>query len=175
MATNTSSSADARQHLDATLGLFDSGVAALSPTAARASIERWLDTLAGHDGLNDIATALGELRSELASTPINGDAVGRILTRLGERTTEAADGAEDDAVATKLQRLGGLLARAGGTLTGGGLPSPDAGTAEEEGVVQEQSSAAGPMPQGPDGANADVKDVNPNAASGTPGTKLDPK
>lgn len=175
MPTNASPSADARPQLDATLGLFDGGVAALSPTAARASIERWLNTLANHDGLNDVATALGELRAELASTPIDGDAVGQILGRLGERTTEAADGAEDDAVATKLRRLGGLLTRAGGTLTGGGLPSPRAGTAEEEGVVQEQSTAKGPMPQGPRGTNADIKDVNPNAASETPGTKFDPK
>jgi hypothetical protein len=175
MSTNASPSADVRQQLNATLGLFDGGVAALSPTAARATIERWLNTLADHDGLNDVATSLGELRAALASTPIDGAAVGEILGRLGERTTEAAQDAEDDAVATKLRRLGGLLSRAGGTLTGGGLPNPEAGTAEEDGVVQEQSSAAGPMPQGPDGANADVKDVNPNAASETPGTKFDPK
>lgn len=175
MPTNASPSADVRQQLDATLGLFDGGVAALSPTAARASIERWLDTLAAHDGLNDVATALGELRAALASKPIDGDAVGRILGRLGERTTDAADAAEDDAVATRLRRLGGLLTRAGGTLASGGLPSPRTGTADEEGVVQERSSAAGPMPQGPDGANADVGDVAPNAASRTPGTKFDPK
>lgn len=175
MPTNAFPSDDARQQLDATIGMFDGGVAALSPAAARATIERWLDTLADHDGLNDVATALGELRSELANTPIDGAAVGRVLDRLGARTTDAADEAEDDTVATKLRRLGGLLSRAGGALTSSGPVGPAAGTAEEEGVVQTQSTAQGPMPQGPDGANADVSDVGPNRPSGTPGTKFDPK
>lgn len=175
MPTNASPSDDVRQQLDATLGLFDGGVAALSPAAARATIERWLNTLADHGSLNDVATVLGELRAELADTPIDGDAVGRILGRLGERTTKAAGQAEDEAVAAKLQRLGGLLARAGGALTSGGAPSPQAGTAGEEGIVQERSTAKGPMPQGPDSTNADIGDVSPNRPSETPGTKFDPQ
>jgi hypothetical protein len=175
MPTNASPSDDVRQQLDATIGALEGGVTALSPTAARATIERWLNTLADHDDLNDVASALGELRAELAATPIDGDAVGRILGRLGTRTTEAADMTEDDATATKLQRLGGLLTRAGGVLLQGGPPSPETGTAEEAGVVQEHSTPKGPMPQGPDRADADVEGVNPNAASETPGTKLDPQ
>lgn len=175
MPTNTTPSDDVRQQLDATIGALEGGVTALSPTAARATIERWIDTLADHDGLNDIATALGELRAELAATPIDGDRIGRILGRLGTRTTAAAAEAEGDATATKLQRLGGLLTRAGGVLQQGGPPSPETGTAEEASVVQEQSTPKGPMPQGPDRASTDVEGVNPNADSETPGMKLDPK
>ncbi len=164
---------DARQQLDATLSFLDGGVAALSPAAARSTIERWLNTLADHDGMNDVATALGELRAALAATPIDGDEVGRILERLGARTTEAAADA-DDAVTSKLERLGGLLSRAGSALGRDGVPNPRVGTADDPGVVQENSSAAGPMPQGT-GTNADIKEVKPNAASHTPGTKFDPK
>lgn len=175
MPTNASQPTDARQQLDATLGALEGGVVALSPAAARATIERWLNTLADHDGLNDVATALGELRSALANMPIDGDEVGRILQRLGERTTAAADQADDDAVTSKLERLGGLLSRAGNALGRQSIPNPRMGTAGEPGVVQEQSTSQGPMPQGPDGTNADIGDVKPNAASGTPGTKFDPK
>lgn len=171
---NQNASSDARQHLDATLNVLDGGVAALSPAAARSTIERWLDTLAAHDGMNDIATALGELRAALAAKPIDGDAVGRILGRLGKRTTEAAGQADDEAVASKLERLGGLLSGAGSALGRGGVPNPRVGAANNPGVVQETSSAAGPMPQGT-GTNADIKEVKPNAASHTPGTKFDPK
>ena len=172
MSTHTSS--DARQQLEATINVLDGGVAALSPAAARSTIERWLDTLADHDGMNDVATALGELRAALAAKPIDGDEVGRILGRLGERTTEAAGEADDDAVTAKLERLGGLLTRAGSALGRDSVPNPRVGTADDAGVVQENSSAAGPMPQGT-GTNADIKDVKPNAASHTPGTKFDPK
>ncbi|MEP0547861.1 MAG: hypothetical protein ABJF88_13080 [Rhodothermales bacterium] len=171
---NSNQTTDARQQLDATLGVLDGGVAALSPAAARSTIERWLDTLADHDGMNGVATVLGELRAALAAKPIDGGEVGRILERLGEQTTEAADQADDDAVTSKIERLGGLLASAGRALGRSGVPNPRVGTADDPGVVQENSSAAGPMPQG-SGTNADIKDVKPNAASRTPGTKFDPK
>ncbi len=168
------SSTDARLHLDATLDALGSGVAALSPAAARATIERWLDVLADHDGLNDVATALGELRATLAATPIDGMNVGAILTRLGTRTAEATEHA-DAAVAPKLERLGGVLTKAGRALSRErDTVLPQAGTAEEDGVVQTNSEAAGPMPQGT-GTNAELGDVKTPAESGTPGTKFDPK
>ena len=136
------------QHLDATLNALNDGVTALSPAAARGTIERWLNVLADHQDLNDVATALGELRAALAATPIDGAEVGRILTRLGARTTEAAEDA-DDALASKLDRLGGMLSQAGRALgRGRATMPPQAGTAEEDGVVQTNSEAAGPMPQG---------------------------
>ncbi len=165
-------SSDARQHLDQTIDVLDSGVAALSPAAARGVIERWLNVLADHPELNDVATALGELRAALADLPLDAARIGPILGRLGSRTTDAADGAEDDATTAKLQRLGALLSRASDALGRDGAPAQP--TAAADGVVQQQSTPHGENPTNP-GGTAEVGGVGPNVPSETPGTKYDPK
>lgn len=169
---------DVRNQLDATVGVLEGGVAALSPAAARATIERWLDTLAAHDGLNDVASALGELRSALAATPIDAATVGPILSRLGERTTAAAEQADDEEVAERVRTLGGLLSHAGHAMQSRGGPSrtdEETGTAAPKGAVQTSTRGTGPMPQGPNrGAHTVEGDVGPARPSESPGRKFDP-
>ncbi|MDX1530358.1 MAG: hypothetical protein R3362_02410 [Rhodothermales bacterium] len=165
---------DARTQLDGTLSALEGGVTALSPAAARGTIERWLNTLAEHDGLNDVATALGELRDALAAPRLRAGTIGPILSRLGERTTAAAGQAEDDEVARRVRTLGRTLSRAGDALSGRGGPrrtDTDVGTAAGAGTGSAGRSA-GPIPQG---GRGDIGNVSPNRPSETPGTKYDPK
>lgn len=164
---------DARNQLEATISTLDEGIVALSPTAARGLIERWLNTLAEYPGLNDVATTLGELRAALADQPIDGDRVGELLRRLGARTTDAAAKADDDAVRTRIERLGSLLSKGGAALGASGEPPSRQEINASGEPVQQPSSPHGPNPPNP-GRKAEVGDVQGNASSGTPGQQYNP-
>jgi hypothetical protein len=162
MATGTP---EATIHLEATVVSLESGVTTLSPSAARGIIERWLTVLADYPDLNDVATALGELRAALLDQPIDGRRVAQVMARLGARTTRAASQSEDDDVAAHLERLGSLLSKAAARL-GATAPAEVRGPAD---APQQPSTHHGPSPQNT-GRKAQVGDVAADGASRTPGT-----
>jgi hypothetical protein len=110
---------DATGDLDATIAAAEGGLTSLAPGAAVSNIEMWQGRLraANNPALSTIADDLEELKTELGRSPINGTAVGSILSRVGERTTAAASGA-DPAVSQRITRLGTLLSQAGTQLGG---------------------------------------------------------
>ncbi len=113
--------------LDATLDALKNGVTSLSPPAALRSIDSWKAALSetGKPELTAIADGLAKLKAELTSGRLNGAAIGHLLVQLGAQTSAAGQAANHE----KVTRLGGLLGRAGQSLTGGGGPPADLGHA----------------------------------------------
>jgi hypothetical protein len=164
---------DPRAHLEATIITLDGGLPTLSPAAARGIIERWLSVLAEYPDYNDVASTLGQLREALTSTPIDGGEVADLLIRLGARTSQAAEGAEDDGSAELVARLGKLLSKGGQALAHSApLESREEVNASGE-PVQQPSTLHGQNPSNP-GRKANVGDVRGGASSGTPGLPHNP-
>jgi len=118
MGTMPGAAGDHTAKLDETIAAAEGGLTNLPANAAVSNIEGWENRLraAGDPALNPIADDLAQLRQELQRTPVDGAAVGRLLTRLGEQTSAAAAGA-DPAVSQRLNRLGNLLSQAGNQLS----------------------------------------------------------
>lgn len=139
---------DARTLLDAHLIALEGGLLAVSPARGRGMIERWLQVLADHPELADVAANLRALQAALSADPLDAPHVGSLLRRLGARTVQAAAAADDD-LRSQLERLGGLLTRTGEALAGLVPPSayevPDASGP----AVQQPSSLHGKNPANP--------------------------
>lgn len=100
--------------LDATVGALEKGVTDVPLSAGADTIDLWQTRLtdAGDPALTRIAATLGELRTLLAAQPVDGAAVGSLLSQLGEQTTGAARSAPPE-LAGKLAQLGDLLSGEG--------------------------------------------------------------
>ena len=109
----------ASSELDGTISALSGGITALNPATAVSNIEGWESQLqaTGKPALTSIAQDLGALRKELTSGSLDGAAIGKLLSRLGQQTTSTAAGAEA-ASKDKLTTLGSLLTKAGGALGG---------------------------------------------------------
>ena len=109
----------ANSELDGTISALSGGITKLNPATAVSNIQGWESQLeaAGKPELTSIAKDLGALRKELTSGSLDGAAIGKLLTKLGQQTTASAAGAAA-ASKDKLTTLGGLLTKAGGTLGG---------------------------------------------------------
>lgn len=101
--------------LDQTTAALDGGITSLSPSAATANIDGWIETLAGNETLAGIADDLRSLKAALTAQPLDGARIGELLVRLGAQTRSAAATA-DPASSAKVARLGGLLENAGTAL-----------------------------------------------------------
>lgn len=102
--------------IDRTLSVLGGGLSGLAPESALHSIETWEAELqaVGRPELLNIARDLAALRTHL-NGDLDGNAIGRLLVRLGEQTTTISGQAEDG-LQGKLHHLGELLARAGNVL-----------------------------------------------------------
>lgn len=116
---------DLLNQLDQTLDALGDDPASLSPQAAAGAIDRWLNTLADadRDGLNNIASTLGEVRQQLLSTPLDRDALAGTLSRLADYTAEAAP--SDDDLRPRLDRLTERLRRYASDLQPAPPSTPD--------------------------------------------------
>lgn len=103
---------NANTSVQETVGLLEQGVTAIARRTALDDIGAWQIRLRAEDvpALDEIADTLDDLEAELQADTIDGAAAGRLLRRLGEQTSAAAqrDGAPD-----RLDRLGQLLSQAG--------------------------------------------------------------
>ncbi len=102
--------------LEQTVAALDGGLTGLSPAAAAANIDGWIETLAGNESLSGIAADLRSLRAALTTQPLDGARIGGLLVRLGAQTRSAAATA-DPAASPAVARLGGLLENAGAALS----------------------------------------------------------
>ena len=93
------------------LELFRGRVYRASIEKAIEEIEGWQCKLeaAGGPDLASIAENLGQLRTLLAADHLDADAVGWLLSELGEQTVRVGGSGVPEAVDERLQRLGGLL------------------------------------------------------------------
>lgn len=105
--------------VEETNAALEGGVTNIPLDAALANIEGWQTTLEASDdtALQAIGAQLGELATALQADTIDGQEVSGLLSSLGESTTAAAEGADDD----QLANLGALLTQTGSSLMGGGM------------------------------------------------------
>ena len=110
---------DLDNKLDQTLNVLGGGLSGLAPESALHSIEFWESELqaTGKPEFNNLARDLAALRTHLTGD-LDGNAIGKLLLRLGQQTTTAA-GQAGSGVNAKLHHLGDLLSRAGGVLAPG--------------------------------------------------------
>jgi hypothetical protein len=104
--------------LDHTIEALSGDITQMDGRTAR-SVEGWISLLdeSGSSALKPIADGLRQLQTELGKDKLNGAAIGKLLSRLGEQTTEAANAAEDKDVSSKVKRIGDLLSKAGKSLS----------------------------------------------------------
>jgi hypothetical protein len=99
------------EHLDTTLETFRGRVYRASMDRALEEVRSWRSRLeaTGDPDLTSIAENLGELEALLAAEHLDAEAVGRLMSELGEQTVRVGGSGVPEAVDEKLQRLGGLL------------------------------------------------------------------
>ncbi|OKH28095.1 hypothetical protein [Chroogloeocystis siderophila] len=102
----------AQADLDTTISALQGGLTSIPAEAALANIESWQEQL--KDAAPEIASALGELKSQLASG--NASGIAQALKQVGSKTTEAAASAGGEA-GTKVQQLGQMLTQAGNSIS----------------------------------------------------------
>lgn len=107
--------------LESTLNSLQGGITNIAPDAAVSNIDGWISRLeqVGGESTAPIVQGLQSLRGELTASSIDGQAVGGILSQLGQQTSQLA-GTVQGATAQQLEQLGSLLSQAGQQLTGGG-------------------------------------------------------
>ena len=128
------------EHLDTTLETFRGRVYRASMERAIEAVEGWRCKLEATDDpdLAPIAGNLGKLRTLLAADHLDAEAVGWLLSELGEQTVRVGGSGVPEAVDERLQRLGGLLDADGRMMrmlagrkdrpSGGERVSPDRGS-----------------------------------------------
>ena len=99
------------EHLDTTLETFRGRVYRASMDRALEEVRSWRSRLeaTGDPDLTSIAENLGELEALLAAEHLDAEAVGWLMSELGEQTVRVGGSGVPEAVDEKLQRLGGLL------------------------------------------------------------------
>lgn len=97
--------------LSGLLELFRGRVYRASMEKAIEAVEGWRRKLeaTGDPDLVPIAENLGRLRALLAADNLDAEAVGWLLSELGEQTVRVGGSSVPEAVDERLQRLGGLL------------------------------------------------------------------
>ena len=125
--------------LSSLLELFQGRVYRASIEKAIEEVEGWQRKLeeTGNPDLAPIAENLGKLQTLLAADHLEAEAVGWLLSELGEQTVRVGGSGVPEAVDERLQRLGGLLDADGrmlrmlvgqkGRPSGGERVSPDRG------------------------------------------------
>lgn len=105
--------------LQGTISAAEGGLTRLPAAAAVQNIEAWQARLRGSNNptLRQVHDDLGRLRTELQRSSLDRQAIGRLLTSLGQNTTAAAASA-DATSRPQLTRLGSLLSTAGSQLSG---------------------------------------------------------
>lgn len=149
-----------QRDLENTNAALEGGITSLAPSAAVRVIDLWYGTLknAERDDLHAIANLLAGLKDELQADRLDGRAIGNLLLRLGEQTTNAAADADDARLSPKLERLGTLLSRAGSTL---GVEPVDAHDTEPDGA----DPAVKPVSQTEKGLRPESDDRNPGKST----------
>lgn len=94
------------KHLDATIKVIEEHVEKGSTTGVSVTITAWIKVLESHHGLKGIAADLEKLKEAISAK--DGKKAVELMTKLGEATTGAAEGAEGEE-AIKIKKLGKTL------------------------------------------------------------------
>lgn len=104
-----------------TINMLRQGVTTMPVNAAVRNINGWQSRIEDRSELSDLNDNLDALKEELQADQIDDQAVGDLLTQLGDQTNQAAQNAPAQQM-PRLQTLGQTLTQAGNQLTGGGAP-----------------------------------------------------
>ena len=99
------------QRFKATENAIEKGLENVTPKAAIGLIESWETDLQGAEftGSKGLIGDLGKLRKELEKDELNGEAVAKLIGKLGASTTKSASKIEDEKIAEKVRHLGEAL------------------------------------------------------------------
>lgn len=99
----------------ATNNAIEKGLENATPKSAIGLIDGWLAEVEKNEftGSKGIHSDLERLKKELEKDQPNGEAVQKIVGKLGAATTKSADRADDDKVADQLRKLGEALTSSG--------------------------------------------------------------
>ena len=106
--------------LDQTTDALESGVTALTPTAALTIIERWQSACQQSTDLDlgEVQSGLDDLHGLLSGERLDGKAIGRTLVGLAEATRAVMTQTDEERITPGLDRLAVALGRAA-TMLGG--------------------------------------------------------
>lgn len=106
--------------VDRTADAIESGVTALTPSAALAIIERWRSACDDQTGLDldSVAEGLDDLHGLLSSDRLDARAIAQTLAGLAEATAAVASQTDEERVTPGLDRLAAALGRAAAMLGG---------------------------------------------------------
>lgn len=122
VSANTAALGPGTADLDSTRALLEgTDITDVPLNRAVSFIGAWKQRLqqSGQENLSRIADDLDALESELQNQPMDGQAIGEILVRLGEQTAQAAETDAEGSTAEQLRRLANLLTQAGNQLASG--------------------------------------------------------
>ncbi len=99
--------------LKTTLDAVKGGVKSFTIEKATTNIEQWEDYLSKHDheGVKKVAQDLGKLKKLLHAKELDGDAIKKLVSKLGKDTVAVA-GDEQNANAKHIRELGEALSEA---------------------------------------------------------------
>jgi len=109
MATTEKTQTSHSKQLDATIERVEEHVKKESLTGISVSISSWITTLSEYKELEGIASDLEKLKEAISEK--DGASIVKLMTKLGEDTTKAAEGAEDGE-SQKIKMLGKTLSTA---------------------------------------------------------------
>lgn len=94
---------------------LEKGLDTVKPDAGVTVVEYWENELKGADfpGAKGLLHDLESLKKKLQADEPDGDAIKKLVAKLGGETTKAAARAEDEKVAEKLKDVGAKLEKAG--------------------------------------------------------------
>ena len=104
--------------LDQTADILESGLTAITPTAALTIIERWRDACSAETELDlgPVAEGLDTLHGLLSADRLDGRAIGQTLAGLAEATLAVMGQTDEERITPGLDRLAAALSRGAATL-----------------------------------------------------------
>lgn len=99
----------------ATNNAIEKGLDKATPKSAIGLIDSWSTEVENNEftGSKGLHGDLEKLKKELAKDEPNGEAIGKLVHKLGAATTKSADKVEDQKVADNLRKLGEALTSVG--------------------------------------------------------------
>ena len=106
--------------LDQTADALESGLTALTPTAALTIVERWQSACGLQTGLDlgEVPAGLDALHALLSAERLDGREIGQTLAALAEATAAVMAQTDEERVTPGLDRLAAALGRAAAMLGG---------------------------------------------------------
>ena len=109
MATTEKMQTSHGKHIESSIDILEEHVKTASLTGVSVAINTWIKTLSEYKELKGISSDLEKLKEAISEK--NGETIVKLMTKLGEDTTKAAENAEEGE-SQKFKMLGKALTTA---------------------------------------------------------------